>query len=89
MNNHKINIDEITKLCNEITILSENYRNAGDNLFEISTVCTKEVISMGEDKIQEQIDDVALVLKNTYLQILTTVNQIKSEAIRVSRIEEN
>lgn len=89
MNNTKINIDEITRLCNEITILSEGYRNAGDNLFTISTACTKDVISMGEDKIQEQIDDVALVLKNTYLQVLTTINQIKSEAIRASRIEEN
>lgn len=89
MNNHKINIEEVTRLCNEIAVLSENYRNAGDNLFEISTACTKEVISMDDDKVQEQIDDVALVLKNTYLQILTTINQIKSEAIRASRIEEN
>lgn len=89
MNNHKINIEEVTRLCNEIAVLSENYRNAGDNLFEISTACTKEVISMDDDKVQKQIDDVALVLKNTYLQILTTINQIKSEAIRASRIEEN
>lgn len=88
MNTNKINIDEITKLCNEITLLAENYRNTGDQLFEISTACTKEVISMGDDKIQEQIDEVALILKNTYLQVLTTINQIKTESIRKTRVEE-
>lgn len=87
MNSNKINTEEITTKCNEIVTLAENYRDIGDRLFEISTCCTPEVLSVGNEKIQEKIDEVALLLKSTYLQVLLTANQVKTEAIKANRIE--
>lgn len=84
--NEQIKVEEITKKCNEITLLAEHFHNVGDKLFEISTACTEEVISMDGDKFQEKIDEVALSLKNTYLQILTITTQIKQEALKQNKI---
>lgn len=84
--NEEIRVEEITKKCNEIVLLAEQFRNVGDKLFEISTACTEEVISMEGDRFQEKIDEVALSLKNTYLQVLTITNQVKQEAIKNSRM---
>lgn len=84
--NEQIKVEEITQKCNEIIILAEQFHNAGDRLFEISTSCTEEVISMEGDRFQEKIDEVALSLKNTYLQILTITNQIKQEALKKNKI---